>query len=103
MLAARELVGAVGQPVFQSDRGDDFIEPCIVGVALGEGQRQRDVLERVERGHQVEGLEDEADLVAAQLRELAVLEAPDLDAVDGDAPRCRVVQAGEDVHQGRLA
>ena len=52
---------------------------------------------------QVEELEDEAELVAAQLGQLAVVEAGDLVAVERDRARGRRVEAGEDVHQGRLA
>ena len=75
----------------------------LVGVAAGELQRQEDVLARVEDRQQVEELKDEADVVAAQLGELAVVEPGEVDAVDHDRARGRAVEAGEDVHQGRLA
>ena len=54
----------------------------LVGIAAGELQRQQDVLPRVEDRQQVEELEDEADVVAAQLGELAVVELAEVDAVD---------------------
>src|SRR6185312_7753232 len=56
-----------------------------------------------EDGEQVEELEDEAEFVAAQLGQLAVVEVGDVDAVERHRPRGRGVEPGEDVHQGRLA
>ena len=57
------------------DRVDDAAVPLGVGLAAGDRQRQQDVLLRGQRRHQVVGLEDEADLVAAQLGERLVLQA----------------------------
>ena len=91
------------EPVADPDRGDQAVEQRLVGVAAGELQRQEDVLARVEDRQQVEELEDEADVVAAQLGELAVVEPGEVDAVDHDRARGRAVEAGEDVHQRRLA
>ena len=42
---------------------DDVVEPSLVGLAAGELHRQRDVLDRGQRRHQVERLEDEAEPV----------------------------------------
>ena len=50
---------------------------------------------RVEHRQQVEELEDEADVLAAQPRQLAVVERADLGAGDRDRARSRLVQAGE--------
>ena len=52
------------EPVAQADGVDHAVEPRLVGLAAGERQRQRDVLDRGERRDQVVRLEDEADLVA---------------------------------------
>ena len=82
---------------------DDLVEPRLVGLAAGELERQHDVLGRREHREQVEELEDEADVVAAQLRERGVVEAGDVDAGDGDLARGGRVEAGEDVHERRLA
>ena len=71
LLAARQLARAVRQAVAQPDGVDHAVDPRLVGLAAGEGDRERDVLVGVERRDQVEGLEDEADLVAPQDRELA--------------------------------
>ena len=53
----------------------DEVEPLAVGLAAGQVHRERDVLDGREGRHQVERLEDEAEPVAAQLGELAVVEA----------------------------
>ena len=74
-----------------------------IRLAAGELERQHDVLGGREHREQVEELEDEADVVAAELRELRVVEAADVDAGDGDVTRRRLVEPGEDVHQRRLA
>ena len=68
LLATGELRRAVLQAGPQTDGVDHVVEPLLVGLAPGERARQRDVLERRQRRHQVERLEDEADAVAAQLR-----------------------------------
>ena len=55
---------------------------AVVGLPAGEVDRQRDVLQRGERRDQVERLEHEADLLAAQLGELLVVQRAELDAAD---------------------
>ena len=57
-------------------------QPLRVGLAAGELQRQQDVLLGAQHRQQVEELKDEADLVAAQLGQLAVVEVAEVDAVD---------------------
>ena len=74
LLAAGQLGRAVVQAVADADRVDQPVEPLAVGLAPGDRERQQDVLLGVEHRQQVEGLEDEADPVAAQLRQLAVVE-----------------------------
>ena len=74
LLAAGELGGPVVEAVAEADGVDEAVDPRVVGLAAGDRQRQEDVLPRVEDGQQVEGLEDEADLVAAQRRQRLVVE-----------------------------
>ena len=78
LLAARQLAGTVPQAVGQAGGGHHAVEPLLVGLAAREVGRERDVLGRGERRHQVERLEHEADVVAPQLGELLVGEAGDL-------------------------
>jgi hypothetical protein len=65
-------------------------------------ERQRHVLARRQRGEEVEELENEPDLFAAQAREGVVVEAARVGAVDQDRPFRRPVEAADDVEQSRL-
>ena len=103
LLAAGELARAVAQTVAQADRVDDGVEPLLVGLAAGDVQGQRDVLQRGQRRHQVERLEDEADAVAAQLGEPLVVERGQLGVADVDRAGGGGVETGDTVHEGRLA
>ena len=58
---------------------------------------------RRERRYQVERLEDEAEPVTAQLRELLVVERGEVDVADEHLALGQVVEPGEGVHQRRLA
>jgi hypothetical protein len=80
------------------------VEPLRIGLPPGDGQRQQDVLLRRQGRDQVERLEDEADPVAAQQREVALLEL----RVISTPPRKTLnrrweVEPGEAVHQRGLA
>ena len=81
LLPAGQLRRAVPEPVAQADGVDDRVEPRLVGLAAGDRQRQQDVLLGAERRQQVELLEDEADLLAAQLGQRLV--------ASGRSPWCR--------------
>ena len=103
LLAAGELGRAVLEAVPQADGLDHVVEPSRVGLAAGKRAGQGDVLGRGQRRHQVERLEDEADPVAAELRELAVVELRDVGVADQHGAGGEVVEAGDAVHQRRLA
>ena len=75
LLAAGELRGPVGAAVLEADGADQLLDPLLVGLAAGDRERQHQVLLGAEDRQQVEELEDEAELVAAQLGQLAVVEA----------------------------
>ena len=53
--------------------------------------------------YEQERLEDEADLLAAQLRELLLVHRRDLEVLDEYLAACGHVEAGHAVHQGRFA
>src|SRR5690606_24729626 len=99
----RELARAVREPVGEPDRGDDPLEVGADDGAARDVEREGEVLERGGRGHEVEGLEDEADLGAARLREPALGERGDLGPGEDDAAGGRGVEAGKAVHERRLA
>ena len=91
------------QAVGQSDGGDHVVDPVAVGLAAGEVHRQRDVLDRGQRRHEVERLEDEAQAVAPQPGELLFAGGGDVDVADGDRAAGEAIEAGHAVHEGRLA
>ena len=103
LLAARHLGGRCVAAIAEPDGVDERVEPLAIGASAADAQRQGDVLLRGQDGQQVVGLEDEADLAAAQQREVAVVEAVEARAGDLDPALGRPVEAGEDVQQRRLA
>src|SRR6476661_2770146 len=73
-LAARKLVGQVLHPVAQIDQVEQLggaVLHLFPGPAT-EMERQPDVLQAAQTGKQVEELENEADLVAAESRQVVV-------------------------------
>ena len=103
LLAAGELVGLVGEPVTEPDGRDHLVVPLGVGLAAGDRQREQDVLLGGERRDQVVGLEDEADLVAAQPGQRLVLELGEVLVADEHRALVGGVERGAAVHQRRLA
>jgi hypothetical protein len=103
LLAAGQLGRAVGEPIRETNGVDQAAQPLVVDATAGDRERQHDVLLSREDRDQVEELEDEAELVAAQLGEVAVVEVADLHAVEHDRAGGGAVEPGEDVHQRRLA
>ena len=82
---------------------EQVLEPRLVRLLAGDRQRQPDVLLCAEHGEEVEELEDEADVLAPQLRQVVVAERRHLGAVNGHRAGRRLVEPREDVHQRRLA
>ena len=66
-------------------------------------ERQLDVVQRGGAGQQVEGLEDEADLLVADAGELVVVELADQLAVEPVVALGGRVEAADEVHQRGLA
>jgi hypothetical protein len=64
----------VPQPLGQPQRVRHLVDPRPVALAPRQGERQRDVLGGGQRRYQVERLEDEAEALAAQDRELGVVQ-----------------------------
>ncbi len=93
----------MGAAILEADGADQLVDPLAVGLATGDRERQHQILLGGKDRQQVEELEDEAELLAAQLGQLAVIEPGDLLAVEQDGASRRLVEAGEDVHQRRLA
>ena len=91
------------QSVRDAQGGDDEVEPFLFGGGPGQAHRQEDVGAGVQGGHQVEGLENEADAVTAQLGQRGVFQGGDIGVFDEDVPGGGGVEAGEDVHHRGLA
>ena len=72
-------------------------------VCAGDGERQGDVLACRERIEQVGILEDKAQLLAAELRELGLLHARHILAVDADGATRGGIDGRHAVEQRRLA
>ena len=93
------MVATVRQPNFvqQLPRARDGVAPT------RDLHRHQDVLEGGQRRHEVEELEDEADLLAAQSRQFVFAEGGDVDAVDEDLARARGIEAGQQAQECGLA
>jgi len=103
LLAAGQLTGTVRQPVADTQLFHQVVEPFLVHLGAREGNGQGDVLGRGQRRDEVEGLEDEADLVTAQPGEPGVVKPSDVLATHERLPRSRPVETRHAVHQRRLA
>ena len=73
-------------PLVDPDRLEQLVEPLAVDLAAGDLERQEDVLLGGQRRQQVEELEDEADALSPEQRQLLVVQLGDLDLVEDDAP-----------------
>ena len=103
LLTTGELRRPVREATAETDGADDLVDPRAVRPVPGESHREDDVLRRGQRRDQVERLEHEPDPVAPQLGELAVVERAEVGVTDPDAAVGEVVEAGERVHERRLA
>src|SRR5699024_4724284 len=103
LLPTGELVGLVIEAIGQADCRDHGVEPLRIHLAAGNVQGQRDVLLRGQRRDEVECLEDEADVVAAQLGQLGVSQLRDVDVTDVYGAGSRGVQGGHAMHERGFA
>ena len=104
-LTTGELVGFVHHASAEVDAFEHGLGAC---GAFGGGcavidEGELDVVERGGAGKEVEGLEDEADLLVADAGELIVVEFGDIVAVEPVAALGGGVEAADEVHQGGFA
>ncbi len=87
LFAAGEFIGAVVGAGAEIDEAEEFLGALAAGVEAGAGDAQGDlnVLGSGEEGKQAEGLEDEADLMPADLEEALLGRPGDVLAGEGDA------------------
>jgi hypothetical protein len=102
LLAAGELRRIMMQPVAKPDRGQ-LLRRAFgrVGIA-GEFQRHRDVFQRGHGRDQMERLEYDADLAAAEAGEGVLVEGIERRAVDYHLSAVRTFQPRHHHQQGRL-
>ena len=103
LLATRELAGSVLEAVAESDRRHHVVEQRRVSIGAGNRQGKGDVVERVQRGHEVEALEDETDASSTQQGQLRVLQATELGVTDEHLSRREGVETGHAMQKCRLA
>src|SRR5690349_1524686 len=105
LLAAGKLRRAVLLALGQPDQRQRLMRAPLAlrPRRLGQPQRHLDILTRRQRWHEVRRLEDEAQLAAAHLGALALVEVGEIAAEERDLPAGGVVQAGDQVEQGGLA
>ncbi len=103
LLAAGELARPVREAAGEADGVHHGVQPLLVDLAAGDVHREGDVLERRQGGQQVERLEDEADVIAAQLGQLLVPQPDQLGVADHRGAGGDGVQTGHAVHQRGLA
>lgn len=104
-LAAGELARAVLRAVGEADALErlEGALAALVGVHARVEKRQLDVLPDRRARQEVEGLEDEAELLIADARQCLRGHRGHVFAVEPVAALRRRVEAAEDVHQGGLA
>ena len=102
-LSAGELVGSMGAAVLEPDRPDQGLAPGLVRLVAADPNGEQNVLLGIEYREQVVALEDEADLLATQQRQLAIRERVEPSAGDLDPTTCGLVEPSQNVHERRLA
>ena len=103
LLPAGELGWAVSQTLLEPDSCRDRPHGATLCATAVQAQRQRDVLHDCQRGHQVEGLEDEPDPLASEDRQAPLAESREVGAGEGDGAGGGPIQSGSHVQEGALA
>ena len=93
----------MAQTFTQSKCVHQTVEPCTVHLLARQSQGHHDVLLGREHRQQIEALEDETDVVAAQQRELLVVELRQVAPLEHDAAAGGRVQTAHHMHQRRFS
>ena len=102
LLAPRELGGVVVAAVAEAHPPQELVR-AVAPVLAPQLERAADVLARGQGRHQMEGLEDEADLRGPERARLVLAERGEIVAVEHDAAAGRPVEPGEQAEQRALA
>src|SRR4029450_9957409 len=103
LLTPRAPPRPMPESVGKADVVHDLLEPLCIGLLARDRERKRDVLFRIQHREEVEELEDEPDVSTPELRQIRIAELRDLLSGDRYAPRSRLVQPCEVVHQRRFS
>ncbi len=105
LFAAGELAGGAVLLAGQAQLVEQFgaVGAGLPGGPAGQQRGEFDVVGDGEVGDQVEELEDDADVVPAQLRPAGLAVGVDLAAVDPEGAAVGAVEAAEEVQEGGLA
>src|SRR5262245_32482914 len=105
LLAAGEIARMAAEAMAEPDLAQYGLrlDPRLRRTRPAYVERQPDVLQRGERGEQIVGLEDEADVLTANLRQRLRGQAVDPFAPKGHRPRRRRQDASQDRQQRGLA
>ena len=103
LLAAGELSREMRAAMVEADLGKGAAGRGKRIVMVEELERQRHVLERRHGGHEMEGLEYDADIGAAKPGELVFVERTELGARDLHSALSRALKPGDDHQQRRFA
>ena len=92
-------------PVTEPDLVDEPESPlaAVRAALVGEHPGDLGVGNELEKGLEVEELEDESDRLVAEGREAAVAHSPDVGTIDDDATLGRLVEATHELEQRRLS
>ena len=85
------------ETIAESEDANNLVEPGVVLLFAGDEERQQDVLFRRQGRDQVERLEDEADLLTAQQRQVLVVEGAKVGVADVDLSGSELIEAGDAV------
>jgi len=104
-LATGKLVGPVMSPVPHADLVEDLEDPVsrarlrISGISQG----KQGIAADAEAGQEIEGLEDESDLVRTNHRSPVGADFPNFKLVENDGAVGRRIEKAEQMHESRLA
>lgn len=103
LLAARKLGREMVHPVRKPDLGEELGSARLRIRPTEQFHRQGDVLARGHRWHEMEGLEQDADVPPAKARELVLAQAIEFPAAHHDAAAGGALDAADDGKQARFS
>jgi hypothetical protein len=112
LLADGELGGPVVEAVGEADFGEEMLGPAAIGWAAGEGHAEEDIFQGGEAGEEMMGLEDVADVSAAEFIALGFGEGGEIDfdfcgfggvVSEDDRPAVGGEDAGDHVEESGFA